>query len=138
MGWSILKACSKRSWPFVLNFASTLRAEKPKGAITTELIDNARRNIEEIGHADDIGLSERRPRGGFSVPAIEFSVRSMLSGPCTAPNFSRYGTLRRGHAMRDFIVFVLLFGVILFLLAYFFLINPDLLTEFGYWLQNFF
>ena len=62
----------------------------------------------------------------------------MLPGPYTAPKFSRYGTLRRGHAMRDFIVLVLSFGGIVFLLAYFFLINPDLLTEFGYWLQNFF
>jgi hypothetical protein len=34
--------------------------------------------------------------------------------------------------MREFITIVLPLGVIMFLLAYLFLFNPDLLTEFGY------
>ena len=40
--------------------------------------------------------------------------------------------------MREFITVFLPLGTIVFLFAYVFLINPDVLTEFGWWLQNFF
>jgi hypothetical protein len=40
--------------------------------------------------------------------------------------------------MRDFITFMLPIAVCVFLIIYLFLINPDVLAEFGYWLQKFF
>jgi hypothetical protein len=43
-----------------------------------------------------------------------------------------------GVIMREFITLFLPIGAVLFLLAYFFLIHPESLSEFGYWLQKFF
>jgi hypothetical protein len=40
--------------------------------------------------------------------------------------------------MRELFTLFLPIGAVLFLLAYFFLVNPDLLYDFGYWLQQFF
>ena len=40
--------------------------------------------------------------------------------------------------MRELITLFLPIGAVLFLLAYFFLVHPESLYEFGYWLQRFF
>jgi hypothetical protein len=40
--------------------------------------------------------------------------------------------------MREVVTVFLPIGAFLFLLAYLFLINPQSLIEFGYWLQRFF
>jgi hypothetical protein len=38
--------------------------------------------------------------------------------------------------MRDFITLFLPLGAIVFLLAYVFLVNPEILSDFGWWLQQ--
>ena len=40
--------------------------------------------------------------------------------------------------MRELITVVLPFGAVVLLIVYLFLLNPDVLTEFGWWLQKFF
>jgi hypothetical protein len=45
-------------------------------------------------------------------------------------------TTKRGHVMREFYSVFLPLGVVVFLLVYVFLINPDALHELGRWLQN--
>jgi hypothetical protein len=44
----------------------------------------------------------------------------------------------RGVIMRELMTLFFPIGAVLFLLAYVFLVNPQSLYEFGYWLQKFF
>ena len=60
------------------------------------------------------------------VPCFIFGLRSPIA--CD--------TLCLGQVMLDFIKFFLPFVAVLFALLYVFLINPDVLTAFGWWLRD--